>query len=185
MSAGEGVDASPNILVSQVLDRLRKKIPVFNKANCLPTDSPIPPDSYFPQGKLTCTVCLLDGKFDRPLFIGGAGNQLTEYSDLVVTVLTRNKLDQPPRAEAALFNAEFGILSVHKPRLLQALIVDDPTQEILQQWIPVTESGAPFLRDGGLVPTHCRGPAQLDRSDWLGLELHFSVCFDWDLRFQT
>lgn len=185
MAAGESREGTPYDLLKAVESRLREKLEYLGQGNCFITDEPIPPNSYFPSGKLTCTICLLDGKFDYPHWVGGGPAQLTEHADLVVTLMTRTKIDQPPRAEQALLNAEFGMLTKHKPRLLQALLVDDPAATALKPWVPLDADGNQFLLDASLIPSRARGPTQLAGGDWLGLELHFSVAYDWDLSFAT
>jgi len=95
--------------------------------------------------------------------------------------LTRSKLDQPPQAENALLNETFGILTRFKPEILRAILVDDPTADILVPWVPVDDDGMSYLRDG-IEPTRSQGPGQVPGRDWIGLSLHFSVTFDWNLR---
>lgn len=168
-------------LLTQVEGRLLAKIPEFNAGNCFITDEPLPPDNYNPQGGVTCTICLLDGRFDKGLYAGGAANQLAEESDLVVTLLTRTKLDQPPRSKFALLNEERGILTKYKPRLLAAILVDDLAANILSPWNPLRKTGEPFLRDA-IMPSRSQGPMRVSGSDWLGLSLHFDIVFDWQLR---
>ncbi len=185
MAAGETQYGNPNDLLKAIEDRLRSNLEYLNAGNCFITDEPIPPKSYFTTGKLACTICLLDGTFDGRLWVGGGPAQITEHSDLVVTLLTRSKIDQPPRAEAALLNADFGILTKHKPKLLQALLVDDPTATPIQPWIPVDSAGNQILNDAALLPRKSRGPTQLTGGDWLGLELHFGVSIDWNLSFES
>lgn len=166
-------------LLTQVESRLLARVPGFNAANCFITDNPIPPDGYFPQGALACTICLLDGVFDDRLYDGGASNQLVETSDLVVTVFTRSKIDQPPRAKVAMLHEDRGILTKHKPLVLRALLVDDPTAAILSPWHPLRD-GQPFLR-GSILPRRSQGPREIEGLDWLGLSLWFTVEFDWEL----
>jgi hypothetical protein len=185
LAAGESREGTPYDLLKAVESRLRERLEYLNAGNCFITDEPIPPNSYFPTGKLVCTICLLDGTFDGGFWVGGGPAQLTEHSNLVVTLCTRSKLDQPPRAEQALLNADFGILTKHKPRILQALLVDDPQATTLRPWVPLNADGNQFLLDAALRPTRSRGPTQLTGGDWLGLELHFAVAYDWDLSFET
>lgn len=174
-------DVTADRLLTDVRNRLAEKIPEFTRGTLLITDEPVPPDAYFPKGKIACTVCLLDGGFDRGIWHGAGPNALTETSDLVVTILTRSKLDQPPQAEVALTNEKFGILTRFKPDLLRALLVDDPTADILQPWVPGDDDGFSYLRNG-IEPVRSQGPGQMPGRDWLGLSLHFSVTFDWNLR---
>jgi hypothetical protein len=169
-------------LLTAVKNRLATLIPDFGRGALMITDEPVPPDAYFAQGKLACTLCLLDGTFDKRLWAGGGPMQLTETSDLVVTILTHPKLDQPPQAEVALLNDKFGILTRFKPDILRALLVADPAADLLIPWVPVDDDGQYFLRDGGLVPVRSQGPGQVPGRDWIGLSLHFAVQFDWNLR---
>ena len=88
----------------------------------------------------------------------------------------------PPRLTTALHAENRGLISVWKPLLLQALLVEDPAAEILAPWQPVDHDGLPILRGMGLMPRTCQGPRTMDDLDWLGFTLWFAVQFDWDLR---
>ena len=179
------VDGDESRLLLQVQERLIDRVKVggnsaFNDKNCFVTEEPIPPETYFSQGRMVCTVCLGDGQFDEYKYDGGGANQLTEHVDLLVSVFTRTKLDQPPQATYALLDEERGMSRKLKPALLEALLVEDPDADILIPWIPLNSQGQPFLRNPPF-PRRSQGPRQLQGMDWLGLTLSFGVEFDWDL----
>lgn len=175
-------DTQDSPLLAAIVDRLRDKVPLFNKANCFETEQPVPPSSYFPQGDVACTVCLQDGQFDERLYDGGGPNQLSETLQLGVTVFRRSKIDQPPRVTVALQDCDKGVLKVLKLSVLRALLVEDLDADILVPWQPVSADGNPILRGMGLVPRSCQGPRALSDMDWIGLTIWFSVAIDWDLR---
>jgi hypothetical protein len=169
-------------IIEAVLVRLRERVPGLKEANCFPTDQPVPPEAYFPQGDVACTVCLIDGQFDERLWDGGGPNQLAETCSLGVTLLIRSNIDQPPRLTTALHGPTKGLVRIWKPQLLRALLVEDPAADILAPWQPLDVDDLPILRGMGLVPRSCQGPRTMDGLDWLGFTLWFSVQFDWDLR---
>lgn len=173
------IDGTQYDLLTQVESRLHARISLFDRGNCFICDGPVPPDAYFPQGLLACTIAVGDGVFNDSNYDGGAANVLTEDCDLIVTLFLRSKLDQPPRAKVALLDEERGLLTKLKPAVLQALLVDDPAAEILAPWLPM-KSGRPFLR-GALIPRRSQGPREIPGLDWLGLSLYFQAEFDWDL----
>lgn len=180
MSADETIDATDFDLLTAVKARLREKVKKLEPEGLIGlTDSPIPPTAYFPRGELFSTLCFVGGQFDKRLYDGGGANQLCEQKQLVVTVFSRVKIDQPPRLEYAMLDAERGMLAAYKPQVLAAILVDDPTAEILQPWQPL-KIGKAILR-GSIVPDRCQGPVEVN-GDWLGLSLFFDVEFDWNLR---
>lgn len=175
-------DTQDSPLLAAVVDRLRTKVKGLTPANCFVTDQPVPPDGYFPQGDVACTVCLLDGTFDAQLWNGGGPSQLCETPSLAVTILRHTKIDQPPRLTTAMQSEQKGLLKVWKLELLRALLVEDATADVLVPWQPVDYDGNPILRGMGLVPRRSQGPRMMTEVDWLGLTLWFEVSFDWDLR---
>ena len=173
------IDGTAYDLLTEVETRLRAEIEGFNEGTCFICDSPVPPDAYFPTGGVVCTIALVDGHFDQGNYVGGGANVLTETCSLVITPMVNIVLDQPSRARAALLNDGKGILTRYKPRILRALLVDDPDAATLAPWFPV-KNGLPMTR-GAMLPTRSDGPRQLQGADWLGLSLWFEVAFDWDL----
>jgi len=182
MSAGETIDATDNDLLLRVKDRLREKITKLEPDGLVMIcDEPIPPDSYFPRGELCASLAVSDGTFDKANYAGGGANVLTEKKQLIVTVFSRVKIDQPPRAENALLDTQRGMLAAYKPQVLSAMLVDDPAAEIVEPWEPLKD-GKSILRQS-LCPDRCRGPIQVaGNPDWLGMSLYFDVEFDWNLR---
>lgn len=179
---GLAYDATDFDLLTAVKARLREQITKLEPEGLVMLcDEPVPPDAYFPRGEVCATVALSDGQFDKGKYDCGGANQLTEKKSLIVTVFTRVKVDQPPRSEYAMLDTERGLLARYKPQVLSAILVDDPTADILQPWQPL-KNGQPFLR-GSIVPDRANGPRQLIAgNDWLGLSIYFDVEFDWDLR---
>lgn len=175
-------DTQDSPLLAAVVDRLRTRVKGLTQANCFATDQPVPPDAYFSQGDVACTVCLLDGTFDEQLWNGGGPNQLRETPRLGVTILRRTNIDQPPRLTSGLQDSSKGILKVWKLELLRALLVEDAAADVLVPWQPVDDEGLPILRGMGLLPRRSEGPRPLVGGEWLGLTLWFEVSFDWDLR---
>lgn len=176
----QSTDTTAEALLLAVEARLHQRVAEFKAANCFICDEPLPPDTYLPQGDVACTIALVDGTFNGPLYVGGGGGQLTEAGSLGVTVLTRCKIDQPPRAKVALLGEKRGILSKFKRELLAALLVDDPAAELLAPWIPANDAGQALLRSA-LEPRSAQGPRTVN-DDWLALTLWFGYEFDWDLR---
>lgn len=176
----ETIDGTDFDLLRAVQARLCASVPKLAPGICMICDEPVPPGTYFPRGDLACTIALSDGTFDTEKYDGAGANQLCERKSLIVTVFTRSKLDQPPRAEFALLDEQRGILTCYKPAILRALLIHDPTAETLEPWQPL-RGEHPILR-GALVPTRSQGPRQLLDDDWLGLSLFFDVEFDWELR---
>lgn len=175
----ETIDGTDFDLLKAVKARLLEKVPKLTEGLVMICDEPIPPKAYFPRGDLACTLALTDGKFDEAKYNGGAANQLTETKQLVVTMFTRVKIDQPPRAEYSMLDPERGLLSRYKPLLLGAILVDDLSAALLQPWQPL-KSGRPIIR-GSITPDRSQGPRQAFE-DWMGLSLFFHVDHDWELR---
>lgn len=182
MSAGETIDATDHDLLMAVKGRLHDKISKLESDGLVMIcDEPIPPDAYFPRGELCCSIAVTDGVFDKANYQGGGANVLTEKKQLVVTVFSRVKIDQPPRAQNALLDTQRGMLTAYKPQVLLAILVDDPMAEILAPWEP-SKDGKAILRES-ICPDRCRGPIQVPNNpDWLGMHLFFDVEFDWNLR---
>lgn len=176
----ETIDGTDFDLLKAVQSRLEEKVPKLTKGLVMICDEPMPPKGYFPRGDLACTLALTDGQFDKSKYDSGGANQLTEKKQLVVTIFTRTKIDQPPRAEYAMLDKERGLLARYKPLLLGALLVDDLAAEpILNPWQPL-KNGHPIIR-GSIVPDRSQGPREVF-DDWLGLSLFFDVEHDWELR---
>jgi hypothetical protein len=178
--AGNGT--ADELLVA-IETRLRAQVEGLNKQNCFICDEPIPPESYFPTGKLACTIALIDGSFNPGHYDGGGANQLTEKCPLAITILSRVDIDQPPRAREALLSSDRGMFRRYKKQVLRAMLVDNIAiaSGILVPWQPTNEAGE-FIR-GAIVPTRCQGPRQLPSGNdpWLGLTIWFDAEFDWDL----
>ena len=179
MSTGKGYDATDFDLLTAVKARLHDQIDKLQPGLVMICDEPIPPDAYFPRGEFCATVALTDGTFEKGMYDSAGPNQLCERKQLVVTIFSRVKIDQPPRLENALLDENRGSLTAYKRQVLQAMLVDDPDANLLEPWQPLKD-GQQFLRNG-LVPDRCQGPRTLTGGDWLGLSIFFDVDFDWDL----
>jgi len=179
MSTGMGYDATDFDLLTAVKARLHDQIDKLAEGLVFITDEPIPPNAYFPRGEICATLAITDGMFDKGMYDSGGPNQCCEKKQLVVTIFSRVKIDQPPRLEYAMLDESRGSLTSYKRQVLRALLVDDPDAIVLQPWQPLKD-GQQFLRNG-LVPDRCQGPRTLTGGDWLGLSIFFDVEFDWDL----
>ena len=175
----ETIDATDFDLLKAVKDRLLDKVPKLTDGLCMICDEPVPPKAYFPRGDIACTLALTDGTFDKAKYDCGGANQLTERKQLVVTMFTRAKIDQPPRAEYSMLDPERGMLARYKPLLLATILVEDLSAAILQPWQPL-RNGRPIIR-GSITPDRSQGPREV-LDDWMGLSLFFDVEHDWELR---
>lgn len=175
-------------LLSQIVDRLREKVP-FTAPQCFLSDEPVP--VIFPPTDPICTVSVGDCQFDAEYWSGGGGKQLTQHTPIYVTVLIRSTIDNPPSVNVALLDPNRGMLMRFKPRLLRALLSEcdgessDPL--LMRPWSP-DRDGEPILRDY-VQPISCSAPKYLQAgpeggrggANFLGMTLTLRCSFDWRL----
>jgi hypothetical protein len=150
----------------------------LNEQNVVISDQPIP--SMFPGGRMCIVVCGGDGRFTGP-----SQSQQTEDSTVIVGIYIHNRRDRAGRSESKLLDEESIFDLKHK--LIHALKVAEPNKgSASRDWEPTRilrgpDRQSPLLRQ---PPKLLRsiGPVDVgEQSGWVGLQLHFSAIFDWDI----
>jgi hypothetical protein len=150
----------------------------LNEQNVVISDQPIP--SMFPGGRMCIVVCGGDGRFTAP-----SQSQKTEDSTVIVGAYVHIRRDRTGRSEAKLLDDE----SIYdlKHKLIRGLKVAEPAKGATSRdWEPTRiirgpDRQSPLLRQ---PPKLLRsvGPVDVDEQPgWVGLQLHFSAIFDWDI----
>lgn len=152
--------------------RLRA-IPTLNIGLVVVTDQPVP--FIMPHGKICLSVSGGDGIFPVGPWSGGGAAIGTELSSVVVGIYMVAMLDRPGRAEVAQ-NSLLG----WKRKVLAYLTKEDPHLTRSQAWEPIVNA-KPLLRSQP-VPRSSTGTLEVPgHAGWIGLQITFSVDFDWDL----
>lgn len=162
-------------VLKAIADRIRQ-IPGMNDQNVIICDQPVP--SMMPGGQMCISVAPSDGQFPN-----SSPSIMSEDSGLIVGIYRISKKDRPGRAEAKLFDEQSLLELKHK--ILTKMCVENPSQlDNSPSWEPtriVTGYRVPLLREPPL-PTRSIGPVDVaEHPGWIGLQLHWSVLFDWDL----
>lgn len=108
---------------------------------------------------------------------------MTEDATLTIGIYRISKKDRPGRSEAKLLGDSS--LFEWKQKVLAKICVEDPTLgDLSSAWEPtkvVNGYRVPLLREPPL-PTNSVGPFDVtENKGWAGLQLHWSIVFDWDL----
>ncbi len=166
--------ASQTEILQAFLDRIRE-ITDINDQNSFVDDQPLP-KSPPPGGKLVFVVSYGEGRFPN-----ARHQEFSEESSLVVSVYAVSRKDRMGRADTKLLPDDS--ITSYKKKLLSKLLVDDPSLgRDSRPWEPtrvMNGKRVPMLREPA-TPTHCVGPLDAWK-DWKGIQIYFSVLFDWDL----
>jgi hypothetical protein len=162
------------------LERIQQ-VPLFAKGVAFITDQPVPHEMRL--GRFCITVSMQGGSFNQKHFEASAHEQLTIDSQIAIGVFRQLLVDKPGHSTAAMLGNR-GVdenLFEMGHKLLQCLLVADPTKGRLSQaWEP-SVNGIPLLRE---IPSPVRFT---DPSDvpgypgYLGQVYYFAVTYDWDL----
>ncbi len=162
-------------VLNAIAHRIRE-ISGMNDQNVVICDQPVP--VAMPGGQMCISVAPHDGKFPN-----SSPSIMSEDSTIITSIYRISKKDRPGRAEAKLLD-EQSLLAI-KRLILVKMCVEDPTLvDNSPSWEPtrtVAGSRIPLLRQPPL-PILSIGPIDVaEHPGWIGLHLHWSVLFDWDL----
>ncbi|QDV26356.1 hypothetical protein [Aureliella helgolandensis] len=179
-------------------DRLREH-PLLNVQNVVVSDQAVPED--MPGGGFLVCIAPGSGNFPAELWDAASHAQATEDGSAVIGVYTKIRRDRRGRREFSLFGRRKQLsdtpeeldrpsLITWKQSILKLLTVGDPTwahpggapmlDVAVEAWEP-SRDGIPLCRD---VPRPVSATGVLDVPGfpgWIGLQLTFSIAWDWDL----
>jgi hypothetical protein len=173
----ERLGGTQDLVLDQVVDRLRNKIARYTKSNCFLCDQPVP--QSFPSGDICCTVSVGDGSFDEGMFDAGGYEQLSERFHLIITPYVSVLRDNPPHFELAMQASDRGLIRVYKPKILRAMLVEQAGESFVA-WEPTDGEGRPILRNQ-LRPVRAQMPRPTDDGQRLGMQITFEAMFDWHI----
>lgn len=161
-------------ILTSFAERIRE-IPTLNDQNVVIADQPTP-KSAPTGGRFQIIVSYGDGRFPN-----SSHSEFIENSSLVVALYAISKRDKLGRSESKMLGDDS--ITQYKHRVLSKLLVDDPTKRNLSRpWEPTRVMDGlrvPILRDPPTI-SHCTGPSDC-WSDWIGIQIHWNIVFDWEL----
>lgn len=164
-------------ILYRVITRLRESVDVLSEGNCFLSDQPIPP--FWPQSAIVCTVSAGDGHYNEGMFLGSGHEQLCEEFPLTIGIFVlTGGLDTPGRNTAVMLGPDTGLITVYKPKILRALLVQKVGDEFVA-WEACDNHGVPMAKE--FRPTRCSRPQPTDDGSRLGIQIDFAVSFDWEL----
>lgn len=162
------------------MDRIQQ-VRLFAKGVAFITDQPVPDRADL--GRFCVTISMQGGGFDAKHYDASAHEQVTVQSQVAVGVYRQLNVDKAGHSTKAILGGR-GIsdnLSEMGHKLMQCLLVADPTKGRLSQaWEP-SRNGIPLLRE---IPSPVRFTDPSDvpgYAGYLGQVYYFKVVFDWDL----
>lgn len=166
-------------LLIAIRDRLRQRVDWCSESNCYITRQQIP--SVVSATAPFATILYDDSSHDTNYYDGGGPMQTKMDVNILISIITRCGLDQPPKSELALIDDQVGALT-YRNQVLQALLVsDDSCEHYRSPWNPVNVvTGVPFLRDYGLRLARASGLRDLstDKLNLMGTVCHFVGTMD-------
>ena len=162
------IDVTQEKVITAIALRLRAELNL-PESQVIETVEPLSPPKLPPGGDYYLTVSPGDGVFPEDLQDGGGDSQLNEEAEIIVTGLSRVKLDQTNSDKAVIHNAEQGLLPI-KQLILKTLAGQDPA-------LP---SGDKFLRQF-LLARRSTQPTYDEDAGVSFISVTFMASFDWDL----
>ncbi len=173
--------------------------PLLNNQNVVISDQPIP--EQMPGGAFCLTISPGAGSFPTELWSHATA---TEDGSVIVGIFVNHRRDRPGRKESALLGRWWrgrmgekdtdnvsrpGLISLKRTVLsllsvqLQKIVDQDYNQNHQfgsQAWEP-SKDGIPLCRNQ-IAPIRATGPMDVPGfPGWIGMQITFSVTWDWDL----
>jgi hypothetical protein len=164
---------------NRLLDKVED---LFGPDNLYFDDQPLPREA--PDFDLCCSIAVSNSVY------GTQGYERTtmppcgvmEACHILITPMVRMESEQPHNLNISLAeDRSRGLITVIKPKILSALIVDyNGTTGNRQRWQPRNGDGYALLADD-LTITGCTSPQELEPYPFLGITLDFRVNWIWQL----
>lgn len=164
-------------------NRLLDQIPdFFGPDNLYFDDAPLPRGA--PDFDLCCSLAVSNGVFGTEGYERSTQPPcaVVEAGHVYVTPMARMESEQPHNLNLSLvYDEDRGLISVIKPRIMSALLVDyDGSTGTRKRWEPKNSSGHSLFCDT-LTLTGCTAPQEIESYPFLGITLDFRVNWVWQL----
>jgi hypothetical protein len=164
-------------------NRLLDQIPdFFGPDNLYFDDAPLPRGA--PDFDLCCSLAVSNGVFGTEGYERSTQPPcaVVEAGHIYVTPMARMESEQPHNLNLSLvYDEDRGLISVIKPRIMSALLVDyDGSTGTRKRWEPKNSSGHSLFCDT-LTLTGCTAPQEIESYPFLGITLDFRVNWVWQL----